>query len=333
MLQQFQSMIAFLGPAPQALGILGVGLGTMLVLFGLAATLRGQNPVLRRIAEQSVRGRPSAFDAGLLRPADQAPTGLMKGLIPTDMKERSQIRRQLAEAGLTGPHSVRNFYLVRLLLGLALPLGLLGLVMAARAGTLPLPQGLTDKLMGLSPLMLVEILTMLVAAGFFGPTRWLQARVAARRTAIRRAFPNVLDLLQISVEAGLGFDAAMIRVANETARSAPEISREFLTAQREIQAGRSREKALVDMANRTGVAEVNSFAGVILQSIQFGASISDALTTYAEEMRQARELQAQEMANKLPVKMSGVMATLMLPALLTLALGPVVIRYIRFMAG
>ena len=84
------------------------------------------------------------------------------------------------------------------------------------------------------------------------------------------------------------------------------------------------------MAKRTGVDEVNSFVSVVLQSIQFGTSISDALTTYAEEMRVARELKAQEKANKLPVQMSAIMASLMLPAILMLTLGPVVIRYVRY---
>ena len=123
----------------------------------------------------------------------------------------------------------------------------------------------------------------------------------------------------------------MIRVANESLGTAPGLAEEFLIAQREIQAGRSRDKALMDMAARTGVPQVNSFANVVLQSLHYGSSITEALTVYSEEMRQWRELKAQEMANKLPVKMSAIMASLMLPALLMLALGPVVIRYMHFM--
>ena len=88
-----------------------------------------------------------------------------------------------------------------------------------------------------------------------------------------------------------------------------------------------------DMAARTGVPEVVSFANVVLQSMQFGTSTSETLSTYAREMRKNRELRAQEMANKLPVKMSAIMASLMLPALLMLTLGPVVIRYIRYLHG
>lgn len=333
MLQEIQSFFVTLGSTPQSLSILGIGLGAMLAIFGVAGAFSAKDPVLRRIAAQSVQRRPSAFDSGLLRPADASPKGLMKSLIPVDRKERSLIQRQLSQAGMTGPHSVRNFYLIRLGLGLGLPMALMGMVALARSDAVILPASLAQKLVGINSFGLLEALAMLVAVGFFGPTYWLRSRVAARHRAIQDAFPNVLDLLQISVESGLGLDAAMIRVANETARSAPQISEEFIAAQREIQAGRSRDRALLDMANRTGVAEVSSFANVVLQSIQFGSSISEALTTYAEEMRLSRELRAQEMANKLPVKMSGVMAGLMLPALMILALGPVVIRYIRFAGG
>ena len=290
--------------------------------------------MLRRIAQQSVRKRSTgAFDAGLLRPADSDPTGMMKTLIPGDRKERGQVQRMLAEAGANGPNAVRNYYLLRLGLGFGLPLALIGLVALSRASLIALPGPIAKPLGAASEIQLIQILSVLVAAGFFGPAYWLKAKVAERRKSIERTFPNVLDLLQISVEAGLSLDAAMIRVANETTQSAPEISQEFLIAEREIQAGRSRDKAFLDMAMRTGVAQVNSFANVILQSLQYGSSVADALSVYANEMRLSRELRAQEMANKLPVKMSAVMATLMLPALLMLALGPVVIRYIRFAHG
>jgi tight adherence protein C len=87
------------------------------------------------------------------------------------------------------------------------------------------------------------------------------------------------------------------------------------------------------MARRTGVEEVTSFVNVVLQSARFGTPMSDALRTYAEEMRLTRELKAQEKANKLPVQMSAVMATLMLPAILMLTLGPVVIRYLDYFAN
>ena len=100
--------------------------------------------------------------------------------------------------------------------------------------------------------------------------------------------------------------------------------------QRQVQAGRSRDAAMQDMAHRIGLDVVYSFANVVAQSIQFGTSMSTALATYSEELREYRETKAQEMANKLPVKMSAVLASMMLPALILLTVGPVVIRFIRY---
>ncbi len=331
----FETAAAYLQSAsitPQMLIVLGTGIGAMLVVFGLSGALAGKDPVLRRMEAQG-RRRPMAADAGLLRHKSSDPKGLMKTLIPTDRKERSEVERQLALAGFTGPHSVRNYYLLRLGLGFVLPLALLTLIWATRSGIVAMPSAVDTMIAGWSQLRVFQILSLLVAVGFFGPALHLKSRAQERQRAIEESFPNALDLIQISVEAGLGFDAAMIRVGNELEKTAPEISEEMLAAQREIQAGRSRDRALLDMAGRTGVEEVNAFANVVLQSMQFGTSMSDTLTTYASEMRRNREFRAQEMANKLPVKMSGVMASLMLPALLLLTLGPVVIRYVRYFAG
>lgn len=331
----FETLATYLqiaGLTPQMLFVLGTGIGAMLVVFGLSGTIAGKDPVLRRMEAQA-RRRPVTEDAGLLRHRSADPKGLMKTLIPADRKERSEVERQLARAGFTGPHAVRNYYLLRLGLGIVLPAALLALIWAARSGLVALPEPVDAKIGGWSQLRVFQALSVLVALGFFGPAIGLRSRAQERRRAIEESFPNALDLIQISVEAGLGFDAAMVRVGNELEKTAPEISGEMLAAQREIQAGRARDRALLDMAARTGVDEVTAFANVVLQSMKFGTSMSETLTTYASEMRRNREFRAQEMANKLPVKMSGVMATLMLPALLLLTLGPVVIRYLQYIAG
>lgn len=320
------------GVPPATLFILGVGLGAMLLVFGLFGAFSGKDPVLRRMEAQG-RRRPAVADAGILRDRAEDPKGLMKTLIPTDTKERSDVERQLSLAGFPGPHAVRNFYLIRLGLGLVLPGLLVGAIWAIRTGAVAAPDPLVALFGGLDSARLAQILSAIVAVGFFGPALWLRSRAAERRRAIEEAFPNALDLLQISVEAGLGFDAAMIRVGNEMKVSAPAVAEEFLAVQHEIQAGRTRERALVDMAGRMGVDEVTAFANVVLQSMRFGTSMSDTLIAYAAEMRRARELRAQEKANRLPVYMSGVMATMMLPALVLLTVGPVVIRYLRNIAG
>jgi tight adherence protein C len=175
----------------------------------------------------------------------------------------------------------------------------------------------------------MQWLGILVGVGFFGPMYWLRARVAERRRRVEESLPNALDLMQVSLEAGLGFDAAMTRVGNELARVSPELSFEFLSVQRQIAAGRPRDAAMADMAMRTGVDTIRSFSNVVSQSMQFGSSMSDALIAYAQELRVTREMKAVEMANKLPVKMSGVLAALMMPVLLLITAGPVVIRMLR----
>ncbi|MGB7242588.1 MAG: type II secretion system F family protein [Sulfitobacter sp.] len=332
MIEIIENLARSIGISIGTLAILGVGFGSMLVIFGLSGVFAGKDSELRRMAEQGGRRASSVADRGILKNVGADPTGLMKALIPTKREERSEIQRQLMQAGMTGPHAVRNYYLVRLCAGILLPIALLAAIYASRVGMVALPAALDRAFGGWSQLRILQVLSFLVAVGFFGPAFWIRSRAAERRRAIEESFPNALDLIQISVEAGLGFDAAMIRVGNEIEKTAPEISYELLAAQREIQAGRGRDKALLDMAARTGVDEVTSFANVVLQSIQFGTSISDTLTTYAKEMRIHRELRAQEKANKLPVQMSAVMASIMLPALLLLTLGPMLIRLVRFFA-
>lgn len=317
---------------PSTLIVIGVGLGAMLCVFGIASTFTASDPVLRRMEAQR-RGGSGIADRGLLKRNSKNPTGLMAALIPADRKERSDVEQKLAIAGFAGPHAVRNYYLLRAVVGLLLPALALAVISLWRIGALHLPLQVEGWLSHMTPLRTFQVACVLVAAGFFGPAVWLRGKADERKRAVEESFPNALDLVQISVEAGLGFDAAMVRVGNEIEDVAPALSSEFLTAQREIQAGRSRDRALMDMASRTGVEEVRSFATVVLQSMQFGTSISDTLTTYATEMRRAREMRAQEKANRLPVQMSAVMASLMLPALLLLTLGPVVIRYMHYAAG
>ena len=187
-------------------------------------------------------------------------------------------------------------------------------------------RGVLSPLIDLPNLQVMQIGIALAAIGFFAPSFWLRQKVAARKLTIWRGLPNALDLLRISVEAGLGFDAAVLRVARELRDACPPIAEEFTVLLLEIRAGKSREKALEALGARTGVEEVSAFANVILQSAEFGTPLSDALATYSDEMRFAREMMAQEKANKLPVKMSGVLAAFMMPILLVITAGPVVLR-------
>jgi tight adherence protein C len=326
-----EQITAFFGDVGSASGlvIMGIFIGSILIVYGFFGGLIATNPVGRRYHSGRPKVRQSSFDAGLLNNADVDPKGLMKALMPQNREKRTQVRRQLMNAGIVGKNAVMKFYLTRIVLAAALPGIYLVLLVMRQSTFLPLPEFLTSFIDGQSRLVTYYTLSALLVVGYFGPALWLRSKVDERQLEISESFPNALDLMVVSVESGLGFDAAMTRVSNEMGTSAPAISQEFRLVQLEISAGGDREKALLDMATRTRVDEVQSFASVILQSIQFGTSVADALTTYATEMRISRELKAQEMANKLPVKMSGVMASLMLPALFLLILGPIAIRWMN----
>lgn len=308
--------------------MIGVGIGMMLFVYGAFDVLTPANPAARRYRRAEVGDRRNSFDAGILYNPEVDPKGLMKALMPGDRKERSKLKRDLRNAGIVGPNAMLRYFALRGGLAVGLPMVFVLLIMLRRAGFW-LPADLVWALDSMPRLVILQIITALVGIGFFAPAWWLRRKVNARKQAIEESFPNALDLIQISVEAGLGFDAAMTRVANEMVHSAPELCQEFRMVQLEISAGGEREKALLDLASRTGVDEVSSFANVVLQSVRFGTSMSDALQIYANEMRLSRELKAQEHANKLPVKMSAVMSALMLPAMILLIVGPVVIRWMN----
>lgn len=328
MFEWFQSLFPALNSGGNVLLMIGVGIGTMLFVYGAFDSLRPANPAARRYSRGGISGRMSTFDAGLLHNPEIDPKGLWKALMPSDKRERSTLRRNLINAGFLGESAVLKYFLWRIGLALLLPMIVVSLLLIRQAG-LWMPDPLIWFVDNTPRLVMFQLLTLLAGLGFILPTLWVKRRAKERKREIEESFPNALDLITISVEAGMGFDAAMTRVANETVHSAPGLSQEFRMVQLEVAAGREREAALMDMADRTGVDEVSSFANVIMQSMRFGTSISEALNVYAYEMRLARELRAQEKANKLPVKMSAVMSALMLPAMILLIVGPVAIRWMQ----
>ena len=331
--QSLSDLIASSGLQPGTVIIAGFGAAAMLLYFAIAGSLSRKSPAAACMAALGPASAGSRVDKGLLKAPETGGNGLMKAFVPANAKERSDLESKLAQAGYSKTGALRRFTLLRVIMGLVLPGLLLAFIALSRSpGALP-PNAVSAAVAGWTNLQVFQFLSVLVGTGYFGPVYVLNARVSARRQRIEEAFPNALDLMRISVDSGLGFDAAMTRVGNELAEASPELAFEFLSVQRQIQAGRPREEALWDMASRTGVDTIRSFANVALQSMQFGTSMASALSTYSEDLRDQREMRAQEMANKLPVKMSAVLASLMLPALIMLTVGPVVIRYIRFFGG
>lgn len=295
-----------------------------LVLLAVAALLvvrdRNRSRVLRRLRGNEGSALP------VLREVEAADGVLDRVFVPSAAEERGKLRRDLAHAGFRAPNAALMFNLIRFGVGVVLPLVIALIYLFPTK--LHLPVVLMARLPPLSLEQVMLICALILTVGFYGPSIWLAARASERRTRIEMSFPNTLDLLQVGVEAGLAFDAALARVGDELMEVAPDICTEFHVVQKEILAGRDRESTYRDMADRLGIDEAYGFVNVVMQSMRFGTSMSTALLAYSADMRQRRELRAQEKANRLPVLMSAVMAGLMMPALLIVTIGPVVLRYI-----
>lgn len=157
------------------------------------------------------------------------------------------------------------------------------------------------------------------AVGYFIPSIWLTLRINRRKDDILKALPDALDLLTISVEAGLGFDAAMSKV---TEKWTNELSLAFTRVLVEIQMGTLRRDALRAMADRADVPELTSFVAVIIQADQLGVSLARVLHIQSEQMRIRRRQRAEELAHQAPIKMMIPLIFLIFPALFVVLLGP-----------
>lgn len=166
-------------------------------------------------------------------------------------------------------------------------------------------------------------LVLLGILGFFGPDVWISRRIEERRSSMQKTLPDVLDLLVISVEAGLGFDSALARVV---ATVPGPLSEEFFRMLQETRVGVSRRDAMRHLNERTDVEELRSFLLAMMQAEAFGVSIAQVLRVQAEEMRVKRRQRAQEKAFAAPVKLVFPLVFCIFPALFIVLLGPAAIQ-------
>ncbi len=176
-------------------------------------------------------------------------------------------------------------------------------------------------------LMYTAIMAVL---GYLLPGMWLGRQIKQRKHNIVKALPDALDLLTISVEAGLAFDLALMRVADKWDN---ELSNEFKRVLTDTRLGRARRDALKEMAQRTGVEDVQTFTAAIIQAEQLGVSIGKILRIQSDQMRIRRRQRAEEAAHKAPIKMLIPMAFLIFPSLFIVILGPAVPRLMGSLTG
>lgn len=178
-------------------------------------------------------------------------------------------------------------------------------------------------------LMLIFYMLFAALVGCYLPNLVLFLSIRSRQLEIFETFPDAADLMLVCVEAGLGLDAGLTRVADEIRRKSVALAEELHLTNLEIRAGGSREKALRNLALRTGVEEVGTFATMLTQADRFGTSIGDSLRVFSDELRHKRQIRAEEAAAKVPTKMLFPLVTCIFPAVIMVIIGPAIIQIVR----
>jgi tight adherence protein C len=166
-------------------------------------------------------------------------------------------------------------------------------------------------------------------AGYLVPDLWLMWRVQARQHRLRLALPDALDMLVICVEAGLGLDQALMRVAQELRITHPELSEELQLVNMEMRVGKTRLEAMRELGRRTGVEDIKALVAMLVQTERFGTSIAQSLRVHSDDLRIKRRQRAEEMSAKTTVKMVPALVLFIFPALMVVILGPAVITLMR----
>ncbi|HYD30496.1 MAG TPA: type II secretion system F family protein [Azospirillaceae bacterium] len=310
-----------LGVTPEAVALALLFGAVVLTVLAVGSLINAVDPMKRRLRRDAGDAGLSAEPQASLRYAggpsflERLVKPIQGALLPSEARERSTLRRQLAQAGYMGPSAVGTFYALRLIMAVALPL--------IFAAMLPLLSRSMD-----ANRILITAATLL-GLGFYLPVLFVHSRIRQRSTVMRNGFPDALDMLLVCVEAGLGLDGAIARVGQELKKSNALLGEQFDLVSLAMRAGKSREDALKSFADRVSIDEISSFVNLLNQSTSLGTSVGDALRVYASEMRTKRLQRAEEKAHKLPVKMSIPLVLFMLPTLMIVILLPAIIQIIR----
>ena len=280
-----------------------LGLGIVVLIMGAT------NPVRRRLGliapeEEEQRGTIALKVSTLVGP-------VASYVLPRGDAERNKVLDNLQKAGFRSPQALQVFYALKTVSAILFPVSVL---IASRF----MPELETQKVMYYA--------MMAAGVGIILPSYILDKLVERRIKQLRNAFPDALDMLVVCVESGLGLGPALQRVADELAVAHPELSFELATVTAEMRASVTREKALKNLADRTGLADIRGLVGLLVQSLKFGTSVADALRVYAEEFRDRRMQAAEERAAKLATKMIFPLIFCMFPVFFIVAVGPAVLK-------
>ena len=287
------------------LPLLAFVFGTALVGAAAYALMPSRAAAIDKRLEELTLGREREE-----KPKFLALAGVLKRLgekAPKSAKELGDLRLRLVQAGFRRDEALTIFFGIRILFALAL--------FVLFSTSIVMRPNLTVALGALG-------------LGYILPGMVL-ARLAKRRAhRIRLSLADMLDLLVVSVEAGLGLDAALTRVGQELAFAYPELADELRLINLELRAGKPRSEALRNLADRTGVDDLSSLVTMLIQTDKFGTSVAQSLRVYSETLRTKRRQRAEEAAAKTGVKMVFPLVTCIFPAIWVVTIGPAVIRFI-----
>ena len=301
---------------PIILGVC-VGGGIMLLFLGLASS-SPIDPVQARLTQLgSFQARnleelelQQPFTERTLRPLIARLSRM--GSRMTSASSTNTAEKRLAMAGNPGELKLTDWMGVKLLV--AISTGVILFLLFALVGSIG--PGIMLALVG-------------VGIGYLVPEFWLGGKIKARQKLILRMIPDTLDLLTISVRAGLGFDAALAKVVEKLPGP---LTDEFRRALAEVRVGKARRDALRDMIPRTNVQPLSNFIGAIIQAETLGVSISKVLQVQSEQLRIERRQRAEEQAAKAPIKMLFPLVGCIFPSLFIVILGPAFISIIQTMS-
>ena len=268
--------------------------------------LRGETAIERRLGELGVSGPlpavPTSGNERLLNTLKR-----LGKAAPKPSREVGKLKERLIYAGYRGSEALTVFFGIRL--GLAIVLFLLGSSVVPKA----------SLMIGLAG----------AAFGYLLPSMALGRLAKRRQHRIRLSLPDALDLLVVSVEAGLGLDQAIQRVGEELAFAHPELSGEMRLINLELRAGKGRADALRNLAERTGVDDLSSLAAMLIQTDKFGTSVARSLRVHSETLRTKRRQRAEEAAAKTGVKMVFPLVFCIFPAIWVVTIGPAAIKFVE----
>lgn len=238
-------------------------------------------------------------------------------LLPPSAASADKLQKQLMQAGFRSSYSPAVYRSTQLLLMLAFPITIVLLwTVLAR----PLNGALIPALFAF-------------VAGFILPRFVLNRLIASRKLRITWGLADALDLMVITMEAGLGLNAAMVKICEELKDVHPDISKEFELANLEIRVGRERSEALRNLADRSGVEDLNSLVGMLIQADRFGTSIARAVRVYSDSLRTKRRQRAEQAAQKAAFKLLLPLGGLLFPTMFIIILGPALLNIADVLGG